>query len=183
MIEDLLGLVGLFLLMVIQVVIPPIPAEVIVIASGHHYGVAASTLVAGSGLFLGSMLVYRIGIFVHERYFQFFSKAKVAPILEVFQRHGAWVLWVRLLPYNPSDIISYAAGIARLNPQTFLIITAVTSFLRCFLLSYLGGSIQNWKGIFYAITLLIISGVVAMVLLYGRKKTSEGRTPPGGNIS
>jgi len=176
MFEDLIGLVGLFLLMAIQVVIPPIPAEVIVIWAGHQYGVAASTLVAGSGLFLGSMLVYRIGIFVHERYSRFFSKDKVARMLQVFQRHGAWVLWVRLLPYNPSDIISYAAGIARLNPKTFLLLTAVTSFLRCFLLSYLGGSIQNWKGIFYAITLLIVSAVIAMVLLFSR-------APPGGNKS
>jgi uncharacterized membrane protein YdjX (TVP38/TMEM64 family) len=173
MLEDFLGLAGLFLLMAIQVVIPPIPAEVIVILAGHQYGVAASTLVAGSGLFLGSMLVYRIGHFVHERYSKFFSKDKVARILIVFQRHGAWVLWVRLLPYNPSDIISYAAGIARLNPKTFLLITAVTSFLRCFLLSYLGGSIQDWKGVFYAITLMIISAVIAMVLLFSRKKARE----------
>jgi uncharacterized membrane protein YdjX (TVP38/TMEM64 family) len=173
MVEEFLGLAGLFLLMVVQVVIPPIPAEVIVILAGHQYGVAASTLVAGSGLFLGSMLVYRIGHFVHDRYFKFFSNDKVARILDVFQRHGAWVLWVRLLPYNPSDIISYAAGIARLNPKTFLLITAVTSFLRCFLLSNLGGSIENWKGVFYAITLMIISAVIAMVLLFSRKKTRE----------
>ena len=172
MFEDLLGLVCLLLLMAVQVVIPPIPAEVIVILAGHKYGVAISTLVAGSGLFLGSILVYQIGLFVHESYDRFFSKAKVATILQVFQRHGTWVLWVRLLPYNPSDIISYAAGIARLNQKTFLTITAVTSFLRCFLLSYLGGSIQDWKGIFYAITLLIISAVIAMVLLFSRKKPS-----------
>ena len=137
MVEDILGMVGLFLIMAVQVVIPPIPAEVIVILAGHQYGVAVSTLIAGSGLFLGSMLVYRIGHFVNERYAKFFSKDSVTRILDVFQRHGVWVLWVRILPYNPSDIISYAAGIARLNPKSFLIITAVTSFLRCFLLSYL----------------------------------------------
>ena len=167
--ESLNGLIGLFLLMVLQVIVPPISAELIVISSGKNYGVTLSTLVAGSGIYLGSFLVYLAGNYIHQKFARFFNRKKILRILQGFNSHHQWILWVRILPYNPSDIISYAAGIAKINRTTFLTIGLFTSYIRCFLLAWMGKQIEDWKSAFLALSFLVVSAVVAHAPLYRKK--------------
>tara|TARA_B100000686_G_C16797716_1_gene983622 strand:- start:3422 stop:3955 length:534 start_codon:yes stop_codon:yes gene_type:complete len=164
------GLIGLFLLMVLQVIIPPIPAELIAIFSGKYCGVAISTLVGGSGLYLGSVLVYLAGTWIHRKFDYFFSKYKIRCVLEAFNRYHKWILWIRLLPYNPSDIIAYAAGILKINRSAFLTITFFTSYIRCFLLSWMGAKIEGWESASVALSILIISAFLVYVVLFTKNK-------------
>lgn len=169
MFETLPGLISLFLVMVLQVIIPPIPAEWIVIASGKLYGTSTSTLVAGSGLYLGSVAVYLLGFHIHERFDRFFQRDKVKKILEGFDRYHQWILWVRLLPYNPSDVIAYAAGIAKVNRRAFLSIGFFTSYIRCFLLSWMGAQIQGLKEILIILSLLVLCAVATYGFCFYRQ--------------
>jgi len=169
MIEIISGLAILFFSMIIQVIIPPIPAELIVISAGKIYGVLIATIVAGTGLFVGGVLVYMFGYWLQEK-FKIFNNKKAREVINKIKEHEKIILWIRILPYNPSDIISYGAGIIRVRKATFLRISFFTSYIRCFLLAWLGSYITNVKSTLQVIGILIISAIVAHVIVYKRKK-------------
>ena len=166
MIEQLFAFGTIFISMIIQVIIPPIPAELIVIGAGKLYGILITTIFAGTGLFVGSLLVYFIGKGIQKKFERFFNKEKVKTITKRLKHHEDWILWIRILPYNPSDIISYAAGIMHFNKQKFILITAITSYTRCFLLAFLGNYLTSVGTIIKVVALLILSSIIASTFLY-----------------
>ncbi|MBR9699384.1 VTT domain-containing protein [Candidatus Woesearchaeota archaeon] len=155
----------LFFSMIIQVILPPLPAEFIVIGAGKLYGVLFTTVVAGTGLWIGSLIVYYIGRNLHDKFDRFFNRQKVAAILKKVRAYKSVLLWIRILPYNPSDIISYTAGIAKIERKHFFGITLVTSYIRCFVLALLGSFIISLKSIFIVGGLLVFSAVGAHFFL------------------
>ena len=161
---------GLFFLMAVQVVIPPIPAELIVIGAGREYGLLLTTLVAGSGLFAGSVLVYFFGEWIEARFGRFFKKERVASVMARLHRIETPLLLIRVLPYNPADLISYAAGILRVPLRKYLILTFVVTYLRCGLLAYFGTRITDLKSLFIILSLLALSAMTAAFFVYGRRR-------------
>ena len=83
--------------MILQVVIPPIPAEVIVIGSGNLYGVLTTTLVAGSGLFIGGVVVYFFGRLIEKKFHKTFEKEKVARVIKKLQKIETFILLMQLV--------------------------------------------------------------------------------------
>ncbi len=160
---------ALFFAMVVQVIVPPIPAEALTMGAGHSFGPWKTAFAAGSGLFLGSLSVYWIGGKINQRFANFFNRDKVRKILASFERYDSWILWVRILPYNPSDIISYAAGVAKIDLKKFATISFFTSFIRCAILARMGSEISNWKNLLTILALLIASGIFSFAFLYKNK--------------
>ena len=154
--------------MILQVVIPPIPAEVIVIGSGNLYGVLTTTLVAGSGLFIGGVVVYLFGRLIEKKFHKTFEKEKVARVIKKLQKLETFILLIRILPYNPSDIISYAAGIIKIDIKKYIIITFIVSFGRSFLLAYFGTYIEDTKTLFIVFSILILSAVIGWFFVLKR---------------
>jgi len=162
----IITLITLFVTMIVQVIIPPIPAELIVIASGKLNGILLTTLFAGAGLFVGSILVYYIGFYIHNRFDKFFKKKKVKKIIDNLRKHETLLLIIRVLPYNPSDIISYVSGIIKVEKKKFFAITFFTAFIRTFLLAVMGSFITNMKTTLIVVSLLIICAIVAYAIAY-----------------
>ena len=173
MVENILGMAALFVSMAVQVVIPPIPAEAIVIAAGKMYGVLRTTLVAGTGLYAGTIAVYYFGRFLQRKFNRFFCRERIDIAVRNIRRYDAWILWIRILPYNPSDIISYAAGIAHVSKGKFFATSLITSYVRCFLLGLFGARITGLQSIFQTAGVLAISSILAYLLLFYRKKDSK----------
>jgi uncharacterized membrane protein YdjX (TVP38/TMEM64 family) len=151
--------------MIIQVIIPPIPAELIVLDAASRNGILFTTLIAGSGLFLGSTLVFLFSFKLRS----FFKLDKVKVIEDKFQKYGVWILLIRVLPYNPSDIISYAAGILKFDKKKYIFITFFTSYIRVFLLSLLGVTISSLFQLALIFFILFLSGVFISYYLYKKK--------------
>lgn len=166
-------MLSLFGVMILQVVIPPIPAELIVIGAGNRHGVVWSTLVSGSGLWAGSLLVYFLGVRIREWFSRFFSRDKVARVMDRLLHHQDLILWIRVLPYNPSDVISYAAGILRISPRKFVLVTCATSYLRCLMLTLLGQRIRSLKEVFVVLGVLVVSAIAANAVVAGRRKKAR----------
>jgi uncharacterized membrane protein YdjX (TVP38/TMEM64 family) len=160
---------ALFFAMVVQVIVPPIPAEVLTIGAGNRFGPWKTVFAAGGGLFLGSLAVYWIGNKINQRFSRFFSQDKVRKIIAGFEKYDTWILWVRILPYNPSDIISYAAGVSKVNFGKFVAISFFTSFIRCAILARMGSEISSWKNIITILAILLISGFLSVAFLYKKK--------------
>ena len=180
----ILEMLSLFGVMILQVVIPPIPAELIVIGAGNRYGVVWTSLVSGSGLWAGSLLVYFLGVRIREWFSRFFSRDKVARVMDRLLHHQNLILWIRVLPYNPSDVISYAAGILRISPKKFVLVTCATSYLRCLMLTLLGQRIRSLKEVFIVLGLLVVSAIAANAVVAGRrmkdKSVAKERDEAGG---
>lgn len=169
MMAETWGLASLFVVMIVQVIIPPIPAELVVVAAGRQYGVPVATLVAGSGLWAGSYLVYLIGARIRRRFYRFFRRDKVDLLIQRLKQHELVLLLVRILPYNPSDAISYAAGIIRVGRTRFIAITGFTSFIRCLTLTLLGERITSVKHMFVVVGVLALSALIANAIVAGRR--------------
>lgn len=168
----------LFLSMVIQVIIPPLPAELIVVSAGRAYGITVTTISAGAGLFTGSAVVYFIGRYIQIKLSRFFDRQKTKRVVERIRKIETLLLWVRILPYNPSDIISYAAGIVDVRLEKFLFVTACTSFIRVFLLSLLGTYITSVKTFFQVGGVLVISALIGSAIVYGGGKRKPRNKKP-----
>jgi len=168
--EQIFGLIILFISMIVQVIIPPIPAELIVISAGKLYGVFLTTLIAGTGLYVGSILVYFLGKYIHKTFESFFNKEKVKIITDKIKQYESAILWLRILPYNPSDIISYAAGIIHVEKKKFFIISFFTSYIRCLVLASLGVYITGIQTLFVVIIVLFASAILAHSIVVKYKK-------------
>lgn len=161
--------------MVIQVIVPPLPAELIVVSAGRLYGTASTTAFGGSGLFAGSVAVYYLGRYIHLKLARFFDRARTKQIIGRVRSFENVLLWVRILPYNPSDIISYAAGIVEISPAKFVIITACTSYVRVFVLATLGAYISDLKTLFQVAALLLVSALIGAAVAYGGRNSKGDR--------
>lgn len=159
-------LIYIFIMMIIQVIIPPIPAELIVLGVASKYGLILTTIIAGSGLFIGSLFVFFFSSFFRK----FFKINEIRSIEKKFQKYGFWILLIRVLPYNPSDIISYVSGILGFDKKRYIIITFFTSYTRVFLLSILGINISSIFELIAVFFLLLLSGILLTYYLYGKKK-------------
>lgn len=155
--------------MIIQVIIPPIPAELIVISAGKLYGQLITTIVAGTGLYIGSILVYFIGKYIHKKFQKFFKKEKVKKAIKQIRKFESFILWIRILPYNPSDIISYAAGIIKVKTKKFLTISLFTSYIRCYILAVLGSYLINIRTLLQVSAVLITSAIFTYFIVFRKK--------------
>ncbi len=162
-------MVIVYFLMIVQVILPPIPAELIVVAAGKIHGVGITTLVAGSGLFTGGVAVYFLGRFIERGFHGIFARQKVARVIDRLHEVETLLLLVRVLPYNPSDIISYAAGIIKVKLRKYLLITFAVSFVRCFLLAYFGSMITDMQTLFVIFGLLFLSAMLGWAVVFGMK--------------
>ncbi|MFN8514197.1 MAG: DedA family protein [Chloroflexia bacterium] len=138
-IVETLGYFGVFLLIAIENVIPPIPSELILPLAGFSVGQGELTFIgvmiaSTTGSVLGALVLYYLGAVIGEaRLRQFIRRVEQLPVLrhlvnegdidkaqDWFGRYGgAAVFFGRLIPIVRSGI-SIPAGIARMNLITFI---------------------------------------------------------------
>jgi uncharacterized membrane protein YdjX (TVP38/TMEM64 family)/GNAT superfamily N-acetyltransferase len=153
-----------FLSMILQALIPPIPAEILVIASALSIGVLKTTFFAGSGLLAGSLLCALAGRLCLSYFSKFFSPKQKHKFHGLLQRYGTLLLYVRILPYNPSDIISYVSGFLSVSPVRLVVITAITSYTRCFILAMLGASMSGKNTFFLIVALFAVCAILIKLM-------------------
>ncbi len=181
-----IGYLGVFILMLLESALIPIPSEAIMpfagflVASGEMDFLAA--VLAGTlGNLVGSWLAYFLG----DRYGRSFLNRYGRYLLiteehwrhaeEFFQARGKLAVFVgRLLPAIRT-IISFPAGMAKVEIIEFSIYTFIGSFIWCLALTYIGvvlGSqweiIKNYSLYLDILALLIL----AAALIYIFKKRS-----------
>jgi membrane protein DedA with SNARE-associated domain len=185
-----LGYPGIFLLMVLESALIPIPSEIIMPFSGFLVTAgklgSIGTVLAGSlGNLVGSILTYYLGmklgrafLIKYGRYI-LFRVHHLEWIEHLFQIYGDKISFIgRLLP-GVRTYVSLPAGIGKTNLVKFAIYTFVGSIIWNSFLTYAGMQLgSNWKNIErYSIHLDIIAIIVVAAfviwLIYNRKKARE----------
>ena len=181
------GYLGIFFLIFIENVFPPIPSEVVLLFGGAMTvlaGLNAPTvvIVATLGSLAGAVVLYLLGrILKAERLRKLFS-GRFGQILrlkpEDVDKATAWfvkyekkaVLICRCVPIVRS-LISIPAGIAEMNMPLFLLLTAVGSAVWNTVLvtvgSFLGNQWENALPFFekYSDVILVIAIILVVVFL------------------
>lgn len=188
------GYPGLFLLIVLESTMVPIPSLLVMpfagyLASQGHFSLAAILAVNAAGAVTGSLLSYWLGAAggkpLLEKWgkYVFVRPADLAKTEEFFTRHGAWtVLIARFLPVV-RHLISIPAGIARMRLPTFVLQTLLGASLWGGGLMVLGYEIgANWesvakkaKRVDLAVALLVVVVIVGLAVRFFVKRRRAAR--------
>lgn len=189
------GYLGVFLLIAIENVFPPIPSEVILLFGGFMttytsltiFGVTiASTL----GSILGAIILYYIGKILNKKRLKKIISGKTGKILrlkpEDIDKADNWfdtkgnitVFFCRFIPLIRS-LISIPAGMSEMKMSKFLIYTLIGSIIWNFVLTLVGSIVgENWISISnmldkysnIVVIILIIIFVIAIAIFYKKRK-------------
>ncbi len=190
------GYIGVFLLIMLENIFPPIPSEVILTFGGYMTTQSDLTIVgvviaSTLGSVAGAVALYDIGKIVGiERIGRFvdkwgrflrLTKEDIYKANDWFKKYGVWtVFFCRFVPLIRS-LISLPAGMSKMNFWVFLVLTTVGTLIWNIVLIYLGAQVgENWdtivvymdtySNIAYAIIGIII---VLCVIWFYRKKSKR----------
>lgn len=192
-IMDAYGYLGIFLLITLENLFPPIPSEVILTFGGFMTTSSTLTIVgviaaATAGSVTGAICLYGVG--------RFFSASRLETIIirygkllrlkpedirkahAWFDKHGAWAVFVgRLIPLIRS-LISIPAGSAAMRFLPFLLLTTAGSLIWNITLVYIGAAVgASWETIVEymdlysnAVYALLALGLVVIGFLFLRNR-------------
>ena len=191
------GYIGIFLLIMIENIFPPIPSEVILLFGGFMTSVSNLTIIgvivsSTMGSLIGAIVLYYVGkIFNQERLAKIVD-GKIGKLLHLdandIDRANNWftakgiktVFFCRFVPVLRS-LISIPAGMNEMNMPRFLIYTTIGSVIWNTILTILGyfaGS--NWESILKVfdtyssiVTVILVFALIGCVMYWFLKKEKE----------
>lgn len=159
-IMDQFGYIGIFLLITLENLFPPIPSEVILTLGGFmttHTSLSIFGVVVAStiGSVAGAIVLYGIGLLIDIKKIEKvvekwghilrLSKRDVHRASEWFSKYGVWtVFFCRFIPLIRS-LISLPAGMAHMNFGVFLVLTTLGTLIWNIVLINIGAAVgESW---------------------------------------
>jgi len=163
------GPVGLLFVMTLQTIIAPIPSEALLIFAGA-IGISLFnvTIFGGIGLILGAVIAFFIGRHGGRPIVEkLLGKKWLNSVNGWVDRNGAKsILFTRLIPFIPFDLISYISGMTSLSFHTYLIATVIGAFPRCFILAAMGTAVKDFFSFLgIGIELTFLTGIVGLITI------------------
>ncbi|HBK0036285.1 TPA: DedA family protein [Listeria monocytogenes] len=179
------GYIGIFVLIMVENLFPPIPSEIILTFGGFmttvtSLNVVMVIIVATLGSVVGAILLYKVAsYFGKERLTKIVLKyGRILRLKEsdieraesFFLKYGSWAVFLcRMIPLIRS-LISIPAGMTKMKMSRFLILTTAGSLLWNTVLIGLGAVIgESWNEIvvFMDSFSTIIYSVIAILVVVG----------------
>jgi len=156
---------GIFLMMALENIFPPIPSEVILTFGGFittqsSLTITGVVLSATAGAVIGAILLYGIGYYVDINkiekivelwgHFLRIKKADIHKANRWFEKYGYWTILIcRMIPLVRS-LISIPAGMTKMNIWLFLLFSTIGTFIWNIVLVWLGAILgHSWEDILY----------------------------------
>ena len=188
------GYLGVFLLILIENIFPPIPSELILLFGGFmttytKLNIIGMIISSTLGSLIGALLLYKIGTIFSKEKLKILISGKLGRVLKLknsdidnankwFTNEGKKTVFLgRFIPLIRS-IISIPAGINKMNISKFITYTLLGSALWNLVLIILGHRVgRNWKVILkifklyscFALLLLFISLMILIIKYYKNK--------------
>lgn len=179
--------IGIFLLMALENVFPPIPSEVILTFGGFMttyttLSVPGVIISATMGSVFGAILLYWIGYYLDiekietivERWGHILrlKKEDITRANAWFDKYGYWTIFLcRMVPLVRS-LISVPAGMTKMNVWLFLLFTTLGTLIWNVALVMIGSLLgQSWEDILsfmdmYSAVSYVVIGIVVVVFLF-----------------
>ena len=182
------GYFGVFFLIALENVFPPIPSEVILLFGGFMTGISKLNVVgviiaATLGSLLGAIILYYVGKILNKERLKKIVSGKIGKVLRLkasdIESADHWfdtkgnktVFFCRFIPIVRS-LISIPAGMSEMPMAKFLIYTTFGSLIWNSVLTIIGAKVgDNWESIlgifdnFSHIVLIIL--IIIFVLIVG----------------
>lgn len=191
------GYLGVFLLIAIENIFPPIPSEVILLFGGFmttytNLSIPLMVIAATLGSLLGAIFLYYIGKLLNKERLKRIVSGKIGKILRIkyedidkadewFDKKGnKTVFFCRFIPIVRS-LISIPAGMSEMSMSKFLIYTITGSAIWNTVLIVVGSIVgENWTnilGIFenysHIVLILLIIAFIVFVFWFYYKKSKK----------
>ncbi|MBC2017487.1 DedA family protein [Listeria seeligeri] len=179
------GYIGIFVLIMVENLFPPIPSEIILTFGGFMTTVSSLNvvmviIVATLGSVVGAILLYKVAsYFGKERLTKIVLKyGRILRLKEsdieraenFFLKYGSWAVFLcRMIPLIRS-LISIPAGMTQMKMSRFLVLTTAGSLLWNTVLIGLGAFLgESWNEIvvFMDSFSTIIYGIIAVIVVVG----------------
>lgn len=181
---ETIGLVGAGLLIAIEVIILPIPSEIVLLLTGVNVGLGTFTfwgaiLATTLGSLVGAAFLYMIGWWVSEARIRYlvekygkylgFHVKDFDKATDFFDRYGVPIVFFgRLIPVVRS-LVSIPAGLTRMNPYKFFLFTAAGSLIWNTAWISVGFTLgENWKVAeqFSSVIDYVVYAVIAYIAIH-----------------
>ena len=192
------GYFGVFFLIALENIFPPIPSEVILLFGGFmttytKLNVIGVVIASTLGSLLGAIVLYYIGKILNKERLKKIIHGKIGKVLRLkasdIDKADHWfdtkgnktVFFCRFIPIVRS-LISIPAGMSEMPMGKFLIYTTVGTMIWNTVLTVLGNKVgENWEDILLifenyshiAAVVLVIIFVVGIYYFYHKKQTSK----------
>ncbi|WP_411504422.1 DedA family protein [Brevibacillus centrosporus] len=185
--------IGIFLLMALENVFPPIPSEVILTFSGFMttyttLSIPGVIISATMGSVMGAIVLYGIGYYLELEKIEVLvdrwghilrlKRGDIARANVWFDKYGYWTIFLcRMVPLVRS-LISVPAGMTKMNVWLFLLFTTLGTLIWNVALVMLGAFLgQSWEEILTFMDMystvayaVIGGGIVIFLILFLRKR-------------
>ena len=176
------GYIGVFLLIMVENLFPPIPSEVILTFGGFmttetNLTVTGVIIASTLGSVVGAIILYGIGAIVGiqriERFVDKWGKILRLTSKDIhkanawFEKYDVWtVFFCRFIPLIRS-LISLPAGLAKMNFWIFLILTTFGTLIWNMVLVNLGAKLGNsWETVVHYMDIYSDFAYAAIVLIF-----------------
>lgn len=179
------GYIGIFLLIMVENLFPPIPSEIILTFGGFMTTVSSLNvvmviIVATLGSVVGAILLYKVAsyfgkerltkiVLKHGRILRL-KESDIERAENFFLKYGSWAVFLcRMIPLIRS-LISIPAGMTQMKMSRFLVLTTAGSLLWNTVLIGLGAFLgESWNEIvvFMDNFSTIIYGIIAVIVVVG----------------
>jgi uncharacterized membrane protein YdjX (TVP38/TMEM64 family) len=150
-------------LLAVTVVVSWLPGVPLAMAAGMMWGTAAATALSVLGGLTGALIAYCIGRCIGASIVESLTRTRITPR----PGHGtislaAFLFVTRLIPVFPFDVLSYAAGIARLPVVLYAVVTAAGMTPPVLLLARTGEMIPHAPLIGIGVSVVAAIGVLVL---------------------
>jgi len=154
------------------------PFPLVAAAGGLLFGVAEGTALSILGGLIGAVLAFLIARYAAARAVEEMAGERLAKVQEAVERRGfVAVLYARIFPGVPRDVVNYVFGLTRVGLGAFTLATLIGISPRAFAYTALGGSLGSFDSTesIVAIALLAGMGLLGIVLVRRDVMGSRGR--------
>ncbi|MEC2077404.1 DedA family protein [Metabacillus fastidiosus] len=187
------GYFGIFLMIALENVFPPIPSEVILTFGGYMTTISGLSVVgvviaATAGSVCGAVILYGIGLLLDverlekiiDKWGRFLrvTREDIYKADAWFDKYGYWtVFFCRMVPLIRS-LISIPAGMSNMKFSLFLIFTTAGTLIWNIVLVMVGAAVgESWEDIVHYMDIysnvtyaVIAVGIVLFLFLFFRRK-------------
>jgi uncharacterized membrane protein YdjX (TVP38/TMEM64 family) len=165
---------ALILIQALQVIVAPIPGQIIALAAGYVFGPVAGLVYSLTGVVIGSAIAFSLAKRFGRPVVEQLVHEEVIARFDGFVDHVgiAGLLGVVIVPGLPDDAICFVSGLTKWRLRTFLAVIAVGRLPAYVLTVYAGGKLAAGQ-----IRLaLVVLGFVVFVSVVGYYKQGSIRS-------
>ncbi|QJD87084.1 TVP38/TMEM64 family protein [Cohnella herbarum] len=150
------------------------PASVLSMAGGLAFGTWFGMLYTLIGAVTGAVLSFLLARKIGGGFFRGKEDPRLVKIEQAMERRGfMMVLLFRIAPFVPFDLVSYAAGVARVPLRAFLPATIIGTLPGTFAYNFLGASLTKGSWRDFGIAACVFAVALAVPFLFRRKVERE----------